>query len=125
MLGRIALQTLCSYWGLTSDYRDEVLAVIRGMDWDDADDARLVAISIGGEWLRAHHDPVLAHALLDLGDDKSARRLIREAAVSALARAVGLEYSEIPGPTAECDPDGVWGRGIRQRARVHTARPNG
>src|SRR6185437_426082 len=71
MLARLALQILCSYWGLCDQYVEEVRQFVDGVAWDEGEDVRLAAISIGGDYLGGHEDRALADALLSTFEDRS------------------------------------------------------
>src|SRR4051794_1894343 len=40
MLARLALQTVCRYWGEARRYRVALLNALRGFDWDEDDEVR-------------------------------------------------------------------------------------
>jgi len=48
MLARLAVQVLCSYWGLASEYSGTLKEFIQRVDWDTEDDVRIMAISCCG-----------------------------------------------------------------------------
>jgi hypothetical protein len=97
MLTRLAVQVLCNYWGLADKYIGVVAQFCKGSDWDSDEDVRLVAISATGEYLRGKQDPAYLSLLLDTYDS-DADDICRNAAYSAIARAMGREWSEIPSP---------------------------
>jgi hypothetical protein len=96
MLARIALQVLCSHWGLAKSYRDSLATFALRVPWDTDDDVRLVGLSQSGELIRTSPDAALTRILLDTFRDPSEEDIVRDAAYSALARASGREWSEIP-----------------------------
>ncbi len=117
MLARIALVVLCNHWGLAEDYRDALEAFVRGVAWDEEDDVRLVAISAAGELSRETGDLGLIGVLLSVATDGQQRVLLREAATSALARATGVQWEEIPSPASLLDPESSWSESVHGRAR--------
>ncbi len=95
-LARLALQILCQYWDLTCDYLPFVREFVEGVAWDEDGHIKLMAISVAGGYLRTNRDPDLLAQVLDVleGDDPE-QDIEREAAVTALARAIGLEWKQI------------------------------
>ncbi|KJK49699.1 hypothetical protein UK23_13225 [Lentzea aerocolonigenes] len=45
MLARLAVQTLCTFWGEADRYRDVLDRFIAGVEWDEDGDVRDVALS--------------------------------------------------------------------------------
>lgn len=103
MLAKLALQILCGFWGDTDRYRDYVLKFLKGVEWDDDDDCRLIAISAAGEYLRKTADPDLLRELLRIFYDEEDWPSVREGAYSALARAVGMEWGDLPSAANKMD----------------------
>lgn len=95
MLVRVALEVLCDDWNKAASYRDKVEQFIRGVSWDSGGHVRLLAISIAGEMMRVGTDKRFLRLLMDIFDDPEERYLIKEAAYSAMARAIGKEWKEI------------------------------
>lgn len=96
MLARLALQILCRYWGLASEYAKELEAFIGKVDWDESDDVRLMAIDSSGELLRTNEHMDLLRVVYEIYDRPEERQIVREAAYCALATAVGKKPSELP-----------------------------
>ena len=96
ILAEEALSVLCNDWGLTSQYVEQVLQFMQGVSWDTFEDCRLRATSIAGEYLRHSTEPRILRGLLEIFEDEKEEHLLRESAYSALARAMGKEYTEIP-----------------------------
>lgn len=103
-IAKITLQSLCTYWDLTAEYLDDVKMFIQGVEWDDLDDVRIVAISIAGEFLRKTPNKELLALLVDVfeGNNDEIKpaenaALIQSCAYSAIARAMGKDYNQIPG----------------------------
>lgn len=94
MISLIALKTLCDYWSFTEDYLSELLNFVHGVEWDEENDVRNVAISTLGEHLRQHPDNKLLQLLIDIFENDQ-DEIDRETAYVALARAMGREYKEI------------------------------
>jgi hypothetical protein len=101
-----ALRTLFSYWDFTEEYMEDVKLYIRGAEWDESDEARTMALSLAGEYLRKKYDRELLQLLLDVFEklgktdqikdtDDYGRYLIQSCAYSAIARAMGKDYNEI------------------------------
>lgn len=89
MVARLALQTLCTFWGQTQRYLGEVERFLDGVEWDVMGDVREVAISAAGDHLGEHRHCGLLTRLLALADPASASAVERRIAVEALAHAVG------------------------------------
>ncbi len=103
MLARLALQILCNYWDLTDQYIERVRQFVRGVAWDVDEDVRLAAISVAGEYLRTGSAPEILSDLLRILENSDERAIIREAAYTALARAVGRDWAELPPATRHFD----------------------
>jgi hypothetical protein len=116
MLSRLAVQILCGYWNETERYIDRVIEFVDGVNWDEDDDVRLVAISNGGEYLRAHSHPVLLRRLIDIVRDRNERPIVRTAAYFALSRAVGRDWKELPSAARVLDIETEADRMILQEA---------
>lgn len=103
-ISKITLQSLCTYWNLTPQYLDELKMFIQGAEWDDFDDVRLIAISIAGEFLRTNNDKELLNLLIALFENQENSQirpaentlLIQSCAYSAISRAMGINYNQIP-----------------------------
>jgi hypothetical protein len=117
MLARLALQILCRFWGLTADYLVDLRRFLKGVDWDDEQDVRLIAASVAGEYLERHDDAELAHELLRLSADGDGNRVLRDSAVRGLARAIGTAPSDMPPASRMLPTDGDWERDVLARAR--------
>ncbi len=102
-----ALNTLCTDWDLTAEYLPKVKEFIKGVDWDESDEVRLIALSIAGEYLRKTFEKELLQLLIsffeDLGKNDTfqekrdyARAFLQSCAYQNLARAMGKEWEEIP-----------------------------
>ncbi|MDH2429167.1 hypothetical protein [Sphaerisporangium sp. TRM90804] len=90
-VARLALQTLCAFWGKGEQYLHELRLFVKGVDWDSDDDVKGVAVSAAGELLRKITDCELLNSLIDEAtsfDDDVNRRV----AIEALARALGDSY---------------------------------
>ena len=98
MLARIALISLCDYFGKTEKYLVDVLQFINGVHWDDEEDVRLVAISAVGEFLRRQDqkDKFVLTLLIDIFDNSQESEIIKGCVYSALGRAYGLDWNELP-----------------------------
>jgi hypothetical protein len=96
MLVRLSLQILCTYWDETDRYVEYVRAYASRNPRDPDNDARLAALAIAGEYLRAHEDRILPLTLVRTFEDPNEDRIVREAAYRAMARARGLDWHELP-----------------------------
>ena len=95
-LASAALQVLCNHWGFENQYLQKIQEFIQGVSWDEHEDVRLVAISTAGEHLRKNENKEFLQTILEIFKDENEDHLLREAAYSSLARAVGRGYAEIP-----------------------------
>lgn len=102
-LARLALQSLCTYWGMTISYLDVVARFVDGVSWDSSSDCQRAALSIAGEYLRNNTDKNLLQKLLEILEDEDEDRLVREVAFSAIARAMGKAYRDIPSAARTVD----------------------
>lgn len=104
MISQMAFVTLCCYWGPGEKYINWMKKFIRGVDWDDMDDVRLVAISIAGEYLLQTFDKELLELLVQTfeasfcssKEEEIEDETVREAAYSALARVDGWNWEDLP-----------------------------
>jgi len=99
MLARGAVYALCQCWDDTEKYLPELVAFCRGVAWDEENDVRLISLSCGGEYLRRQWNQELAGALAKIAENES-DEIVRNTARTAIARAMGLEHSQIPSPMA-------------------------
>ncbi len=99
MLVRLALQVLCKFWEYTPDYVNRVVSCMQRSEWDAEDDARQMAFSIAGEYLRAGRNAEMLAELLRVVEDNSEGSVLRGDAYLALARAMGKEWTELPKPS--------------------------
>jgi hypothetical protein len=102
-VARIALQTLCNYWGKAGNYRAEVLAFLRGIAWDVDDEARLAALSIAGEFLRISFEGSLLEEVIRVWENEKHSPIVRQAAYFALSRARGANWNELPPASRQLD----------------------
>jgi hypothetical protein len=121
MLARLAIQILCSWWGIGSRYAARVREFVVGIAWDleTGGYARSVAISGAGLILREHTDPLLLAALLEVFDSDPSDDMRRQA-YSALLRAAGRDWNSIPGTGSDSwrtNPDTAVIEILRRRAR--------
>ena len=101
-----ALKALCTCWGLTENYLEIIKMYIRGADWDESDDIRIIAMSIAGAFLREKFDRELLQLLVDIFEGlgeiegihetcEEARDLLKGCAYEVLSRAVGEDWDDI------------------------------
>ncbi len=93
-LAKLALQTLCTFWGLTESYVDEVRTFLDGVEWDLLGEIRLIAISAAGDYLRTHTDTAMFARLLELAYPDNTDEVERRVALEALATALGDPVAE-------------------------------
>ena len=110
MLSRLALQILCSWWGLHRAYRSDLLRFTVGVGWDieDGGYVRLVALSAGGELAHDSGDPAMTAGLMAAYADVTNPDMVRSTAYSVLLRAAGKEWKDTPGVGSTAwrdDPD--------------------
>lgn len=91
------LFALCHCLGLEAKYRDGILQILRGLEWDEDDDCRLRAISAASSLLRVAPDPEIEQALRAIASDENTLPGTRGAASDALKRAVGWSWNQILG----------------------------
>ncbi len=110
MLSRLALQILVSRWGLGLDFADVVIEFASGVEWDEDDDVRLVALSSAGELARVDIRTADMFGVLIRALDDAERPIVRDAAYSAVLRGLGTPWNEVPGAgrvhdgTVQMDP---------------------
>lgn len=95
-IARLCIQILCRYFGLYKESRDILLEFIEGVDWDEAEFARHMAISCAGTYLREYQDLDLLSALYRIFQDETEDQHTREIAYSGLGEACGLSGDELP-----------------------------
>ena len=93
-LTKLALQTLCTFWGLTESYVDDVRTFLDGVEWDPLGDVRQIAISAAGDYLRTHTDTGMFARLLELAYPDNTDEVERRIALEALATALGDPVAE-------------------------------
>ncbi|GAA2674201.1 MULTISPECIES: hypothetical protein [Actinosynnema] len=117
-LARIALQTLCGFWGMCERYLVDLRRFLDGADNDPMGFVRVVAVSAAGEHLRDNvHSGLLAH-LLDLAalrhdEDQDGIKHV----VDALSRALGDPHHAAPVKAARA----AWEEEVLRRARERLA----
>jgi hypothetical protein len=105
MLARAALSVLCDDWNYANEYLGQIRRFLRGVEWDDEEDVRLMAISRGGEYLRSYDDREILTELLRIANDRSQNPVVRQAAYRALGRAMGRDWRELPSASRLMDWD--------------------
>ncbi|GGP49433.1 hypothetical protein [Saccharothrix coeruleofusca] len=88
MLARLALQTLCTFWGFADRYTDQLERFLGEVEWDHLGDVRLIAISASGEYLRENVHSGLLRRLLELADHNGDSTMQPRFALEAVARAL-------------------------------------
>ncbi|SRR5581483_9938755 len=121
MVARLALQTLCTFWGLTDKYRDAVSRFLKGVDWDYFGEVRQIAITAAGEFLSTNQDCVFLDQLLLLADSANEEEVERRIAIEAIARALSLSLKESINPDLSSVTWEDWADGIRARGQERFA----
>lgn len=98
MLVKMSLQVLCRYWGLASEYQDELEKFIAWEDWDEEEDARLMAIGCVAELYKVRGNPKLLKYVYNVFNDESEDEITREAAYETLALVCGISANDLPQP---------------------------
>lgn len=94
MVARLALQTLCSFWGYASRYLDYLRRFAMGVEWDYCGDVRQVAFSAAGEFLRENRDCELFRIVYSACSEAVPGDFEERVALEALARALGKPLAE-------------------------------
>ena len=90
-ISAVALQTLVSYWDFMEEYARELKTFVRGVDWDQYEDVRIVAVSAAGRYLTGYQDKELLRELIEIFTNTTESDSIREMAYWALVDAVGRD----------------------------------
>ena len=98
MLSRLALQVLCRYWGLADDYALDIHRFVTGVDWDEDDDVRLMAISCSDSLLASPQHRNLLRDIYRIATDTNEEDTVRQAAYAALAISTGVSPTDMPSP---------------------------
>ena len=98
MLARLAVQILCRYWGLASEYSDVLERFIRKVPWDEEEDVRVMAVSCCDVLLAKPDFKHLLEYIYELFQDESECSILRQAAYCAIAISVGKLPSDLPSP---------------------------
>lgn len=116
MLARLALQVLCRYWGLAERFIDRIRDFMLGVEWDEANDVRQVAISLAGQYLRdGNVAGELTEILVQIASDPT-DDILREDATRALAMAMGDDLNSIPATVVGTSSDSHWSTDVMSRA---------
>jgi hypothetical protein len=113
----LVLEILCLDWGYLDDQLERLMSFALGNSWDGDDDVRLMAIKLLGEYLHGflrtgRKAPTeterkrmtsINDLLLNLFQDESLDRQVRQGAYFALLRGAGKEWDEIPSEYARLD----------------------
>lgn len=121
MVARLALQTLCTFWGVTSQYLDDLRRFLVGVEWDAFGDLRQVAITAAGEYLAEGKDCSLLSELLNLSRPENDEALERRIATEALARAIGQPLRETIDSNKGATSWDAWALDVRKRGALRIA----
>jgi len=124
MVAMLALEILTTYWGLSDQYRDTIIKLMKGVKWDVENDVREVAITAAGEALRQQRDRELLQHLIDIARDENESSSIRGQAIASLGRAEGMSWQDLPNPADAILPTGELARLVLDRARAMTGEPD-
>lgn len=102
----VTLRILCLYWKYTGEYLNQIVSFIKGVDWDEDDEVRMMAFSSLGEYLRKKSELHLIKLLTDFVEDPTkiegylhdrdyARVFLQACAYQDLAKALGRPSDEI------------------------------
>jgi hypothetical protein len=103
MISGIAIEVLCGYWHKTKKYLDYIKQFVKKVDWDEADDIRIIAISFAGVYLRENSDKELLKSLLDIFNNSDEKSVVRECAYRAIMIACGKNWKELPSVVKDLD----------------------
>ncbi|TDD58167.1 hypothetical protein E1263_20265 [Kribbella antibiotica] len=95
MLARLALQTLCTFWGKSDQYLSDLRRFVAGVDWDTDGDVQQVALSAAGEYLRHNRDRTLFQSVFNACTKALGGEVDQRVALAALARALGTPQAEL------------------------------
>jgi hypothetical protein len=101
----LALRTACRTRRDALRYRSVIEQFLAKHAWDELGRARSSAIGCAGELLRVDESPVLLEALLKIFDDETEEKEERRHAYTALCRAMGKDWRDIPSTNVGRDPD--------------------
>ena len=113
LLVALVLETLCLQWKEREGYIERVIDFALGSGWDEDEDVRETALKILGEYLRetlpasggrpAEKPRRVLELLLSTVQDSEVSDACRQSAYSALSRAAGKEWEELPSEYAALD----------------------
>lgn len=95
-LSALAVKVLCWSWGLSQEYKGDLVRFLNGVDWDVDGYVKLQTIGTVGEYLRENSDVELLELIYGIFLNEEERPLIRSAAYFALCRSEKLEWKDIP-----------------------------
>ena len=99
MLARLALLILCRYWAMSSNYVKDIKKFIEGVNWDEDEDVKLMAISCASEVFKDYFDNDLLRMLYNVFIDiKNEDEINRAAAYTSMAIIIGINITSIPSP---------------------------
>ncbi|MEU4556716.1 hypothetical protein [Micromonospora violae] len=107
MLSRMALLSMSS-WRRLDKYLPELLEFCRGVEWDDDEDVRAIALTLAGNYLASRVNCDLLEILIDTAKHEVGSGSARRLALDALAVATGSSRSSIPRLTDDIDFNGRW-----------------
>lgn len=118
MISKIALQSLCDYWGLYRYYLEQIKAFIRGVEWDDGEQVKIIALSAAGTYIQESGDKSFLKVLLDVYDNEKEDDLNRSFAYEVITRTMGVKSKDLPSvrELATLSPDFI-NQEIIERAR--------
>ncbi len=91
----LALDILCSEWGLVEDYLDQIKLLMKGTDWDEEMDVRVFALFKVGEYNYKTGLKECLDYLLKVTEDKNEPNSIRKTAYISILRTLGRNWNQI------------------------------
>ncbi|MEO3865083.1 HEAT repeat domain-containing protein [Rheinheimera fenheensis] len=96
LISAITVRVLCGFWGLTDQYIDTIVKLLKGVDWDEDEDVKLEALSIIGNYLIKNRSPKIIKLILEIFENEENFNAVRSAAYCSLGRAFGKSWDELP-----------------------------
>ncbi|MFY1616411.1 hypothetical protein [Micromonospora sp. WMMD736] len=115
MLSRMALLSVSS-WNLMDKYMPELLAFCRGVEWDDEEDVRAVALTLAGNLLASKVNCDLLEILIETAKHGTESASARRLSLDALAVATGSPRSTLLPLTVDVDLEGSWATSVLSRS---------
>lgn len=98
MLARLSLQILCQYWGLGCEYVTEIKEFINGVEWDEEDEVKDMALSCCASVFKKQEEANLVKSVYDVFIDQNEDSISRITAYGSLAVLAGLDIAKLAQP---------------------------